>query len=323
MDYPALIQSLLNLNGFGRKTVSKLLDFEVMNNLTSDPEEAVFSLIKRQDQFNVSLDEIKRACNDASELLTSSREIGIKTISIFDDEYPTRFRFIEDAPLLLHIKGNTKLLNNRKNITIIGTRNPSEYGYYKGAKLAKWFVERGYTTVSGLAIGCDTIAHTESVKASEKSIAVFANGLDKVYPKENRNLSEVILENEGCIVSEYAIKTRAFKNHFVERDRLQSALSEAVVVIETGIKGGTMHTVNFSRLQKKLLACLYNFPSELESVESIQGNTHLVNNGYAFPISTNRDFKNFLCKLEIRIDDFWDEKANLSKGNSSRQLNIF
>ena len=103
-----------------------------------------------------------------------------------------------------------------------------------------------FNIVSGLAIGCDTAGHISIIDASGITTAVTAHGLDTVYPAENRGLAEKIYENNGILISEYFVNTRGLPNYFVERDRIQAGLSLGTIVIETDIKGGTMHTVNFT-----------------------------------------------------------------------------
>lgn len=130
--------------------------------------------------------------------------------------------------------------------------------------LGSGYWETGATVVSGLAIGCDTAAHSGCLSVHGETIAVLAHGLDRVYPAVNRELVGEILDTGGCLLSEYPPKTRPFPANFVERDELQAGLSDGVIVVETGVKGGTMHTVRFSQEQRKPLACVKHPQNSLQ-----------------------------------------------------------
>ena len=93
------------------------------------------------------------------------------------------------------------------------------------------------------------------------TVAVLSSGLDSIYPIQNRELAESIIENDGCLLSEYQIGFKSFKNNFIERDRIESGLSLGTIVIEANIKSGTMHTANFTLQQKRALAC-FNIPKD-------------------------------------------------------------
>jgi DNA processing protein len=125
--------------------------------------------------------------------------------------------------------------------------------------LPKQIVHKGYMIVSGLAKSCDTVGYEMCLENSGRTIAVTANGLDVVYPKENTELVKRILKN-GCLISEYLPNTKVMVSYFVERDRIQSGLSQVVVVIETSVKGGTIHTVKFGTEQRRKVTCInYNY----------------------------------------------------------------
>jgi DNA processing protein len=164
-------------------------------------------------------------------------------------------------------------------------------------KSAATAVETGFAIVSGLAHGCDTFGHQGCVDANGIGVAVLAHGLDKVYPAANRGLAEELLERSGCLVSEYALGVGALRTSFAERDRIQSGLSDGVLVIETDIKGGTMHTVRFSREQRRLLACI-NHPAALRHESKTKGNQMLIAEKSAVPISNGEDLLAFLEKLK-------------------------
>ena len=112
------------------------------------------------------------------------------------------------------------------------------------------------------------------------------SGIDRIYPSENKKLSENIIETGGALVSEYPIGTSPRKNHFIDRDRLQSGSSQVVVVIETEIDGGTMHTVNFAIKQNRILRCL-EFPNEIDIPQN-RGNMELILSGKSLGLRTDK-----------------------------------
>jgi len=122
--------------------------------------------------------------------------------------------------------------------------------------------KKGFTIVSGLAKGVDTGAHEGALKSNGFTIAVLAHGLQTIYPAENRNLASRILNQNGTLISEYPWYTSLLPRYLVERDRIQSGMSRGVMVIETGVKGGTMHTVKNCK-NKTVFSWFFSLPKNL------------------------------------------------------------
>lgn len=241
-----------------------------------------------------SKEEVFEAYNNAELLVEESQNYNIKTISILDEEYPKRFYDLKDHPAILYVKGNLEALNYKYNAAIIGTREPSNYGYRTGERLSSILTKNSFQIVSGLAIGCDSAAHLGCVNSEGASIAVLANPLNTVYPKENKSLADKIIDFNGCLVSEYPIGTRTRPEFFVARDRLQSGISDFVIVIETDVKGGTMHTVGFAQEQNRGLYCIFSHPEDLRNQSKFQGNKYLVESKKAIPIITGNDIEDLI-----------------------------
>jgi DNA processing protein len=159
------------------------------------------------------------------------------------------------------------------------------------------FAERGFVIVSGLAKGCDTVAHRGCLDAHGKTVAILGGGIDYIYPKENRPLADEILNTGGCLLSEYKPGMKPQPSFFVERDRLQSGLSQAVIVIETDVKGGSMHTVGFALSQNRLVACLGGHSGKYLSHPKVQGTKLLISDGKASRLSNLEEVESFLEKL--------------------------
>jgi DNA processing protein len=190
---------------------------------------------------------------------------GIRILSIDSNEYPKLLRLISNPPLVLFVKGSIEALSRNCNVAVVGTRDATLTGEKVACKIARWLAENGWCVVSGLAKGIDAAAHKGTLEAQACTVAVMATPLNKVYPAENRELAEAILNYGGCWISEFPLWKKPYRSAFVQRDRIQSGISVAVVPVQTDIEGGTMHTVRFAEQQRRLLLC----------PRPIQGEQHL------------------------------------------------
>ena len=266
---PAMIERIYkNLHGFTGKDV-----FDAIKRLKLKP----FADIDYEDFCTLE--------RRADRLLDRSEEMGIKAVSIYDDSYPSRLRNTIDEngkkcpPLVLFYKGDLSVAE-LPGIAIIGTRDPSPEGVKAGLFFGEKFAELGLNIVSGLALGCDTTGHRGALAAKGKTTAFLAHGLDTVYPAENEELAEAIVANGGLLMSEYPIGTPVNAYRLVARDRLQASLGDATVVIQTGIKGGTMHAVNATLMANKPLYVVnYKDGGSWKLQEKIKGNIYLQTKG--------------------------------------------
>lgn len=174
--------------------------------------------------------------------------IGIITIN--DQDYPKNLLHIYDTPPILYYKGDKELLHTNM-IAMIGCRDCSLYGKEVSIKFSQELAKRGITIISGMAKGIDSYSHIGCIKAKGKTIAVLGNGIDIIYPKENRLLYDKILSTGGLILSEYVIGTKPSKLSFPARNRIISGLSKGVIVVEAKEKSGTLNTVDFALEQGK------------------------------------------------------------------------
>jgi DNA processing protein len=243
----------------------------------------------------VTADALKAALDKADDCIETCRVSGIGIAVDQEAPFESAVWSIPKAPAVLYYKGEVAAAG-QLGVAVVGTREPTDFGYKSAERIASRCCERGFTVVSGLAVGCDTSAHEGALAVGGKTIAVLAHGLDTVYPGVNRKLAERILEGGGLLVSEYPIGTEIRSNQFVERDRLQAGLSRAVVVIETDIEGGTMHTVDFAVSQGRMLGALAH-PDRWLQERKTQGNQELIRTGKANPLSDNETLIEFLDSL--------------------------
>ena len=181
----------------------------------------------------------------ARENLEFMQRFKIEIISIFDKEYPPALREIYSPPIFLYVKGNLKIINN-KSISMVGSRDCSDYGKTIAMNLAFNLAQNGLCIVSGLARGIDEYAHLGALYANGKTIAIFGSGINIIYPKENCYLVDKILNNNGLILSEFPINFNPNKLSFPARNRIISGISRGLVVVEAKKKSGALITVDFA-----------------------------------------------------------------------------
>lgn len=166
------------------------------------------------------------------------QKMGIAILPIHNPLYPEKLMKIRDPPIILYSKGDTTSLS-KPAIAVIGTREISRRGEAMVYEVVEHLVSLGYVIVSGLAHGTDTHAHTAAIEYGGVTIAVLPGDIMSIIPKDNRNLAMRIAES-GLLVSEITDRAGMHKGRYIERNRITSGLSEAVVVIETGAKGGSI-----------------------------------------------------------------------------------
>ena len=275
-------KELLEVNGIGEKTIENILD----KSKKKEVEKHMEYMLKNE----------------------------INIISIVDKQYPQILKEIYDPPISLYCRGNVEILN-RKAIAIIGCREATQYGKKASKYFAYNLAKHGINIISGLAKGVDSYAHigvnqitsvenythnkvnrynvvdkynhkvkythvekVESVdnnKNCGKTIAVLGNGLDSIYPRENKLLADQIIKNGGAIISEYPLGTKPNKINFPARNRIISGISKGVLVIEAKEKSGTLITVDFALEQGR---DVFVVPGNINSLNSV-GTNFLIKQG--------------------------------------------
>lgn len=177
--------------------------------------------------------------------LNYMKKYDIKIINIYDKIYPNILRYIYDPPIVLFLKGNVELLNENI-ISIVGSRNCSNYGKNVALDFSKKLSKKGIVIASGMAKGIDSYSHYGALNAKGKTIAVLGSGLDIIYPKENAKLYKQIIDNNGAVISEYILGTKPLKENFPQRNRIISGISKGVLVIEASLKSGSLITADLA-----------------------------------------------------------------------------
>lgn len=264
------------LKGIGEKTISSLHVFDGFSDLSI--KDILRLSLNKKDNF-IDFD-ISRAVDMAQQQIDIASEKGHFIISFFDDAYPLNLKNASYAAPILFCSGKVTCLKN-DNLTVIGTREPTEHGVVIAKRVTEWFVKKGWTIVSGLATGIDSIAHSTCIDNGGKTIAVLAHGLEKVYPAKNKELSKRIVDSGGLLISEYPYNSFVGKSNFVARDAIQAALSSGVVLIQTGISGGSLHASRASLLLDRPLIIAGQSKTDINNCEEkASGNNILINLNY-------------------------------------------
>lgn len=223
-----------------------------------------------------------------------------------DEVYPQMLKEIPSAPNKIYAIGNLSLLKE-KAISIVGSRNSSEYGRKIAKKITKDLVDNEIVIISGMAVGIDSVAHKTCIENGGKTIAVLGSGFKNIYPKENENLFYEIIKNDGLVISEYSVDTPVEMKNFPKRNRLISGLSQGVLVIEAAYRSGTSITAKFARIQNKKVFCVPNCIGNKNSY----GTINLIKNGAIIV----RNAKDILDEIGI------ETKENNQK-NKYKQLKL-
>lgn len=220
-------------------------------------------------------------------------------------QFPPYLLEISSVPKQLFYLGES-LKNYLPAITIVGARKITKYGKEATYQLSYDLARQGITIISGLALGVDGIAHQGALDAGGRTIAVLAGGLDEITPPSHRNLAIEILKKNGTILSEYPGGTPALKQNFIARNRIVSALSDMVIIVESAESGGSLATAHFALEQNKLVGAV---PGNITSSQSV-GTNNLIKSG-AIPITSTEDALIALgiqAKEKARQEVFGDTK---------------
>lgn len=216
------------------------------------------------------------------------RNGGVKILCRTDDEYPEALRELRDAPLCLYLRGELPADLAFRSISIVGTRNATNYGARMARHLSEAAAYGGWTTVSGLAVGIDTIVHQATIDAGGRTVAVLGGGLTKLHPAENIDLARDIVRTGGAIVSEFPMTMAPTRHTFPMRNRVIAGLTCGTLVVEAGVNSGSLITAAQALEQGRHV---FAVPGEADNPSAAGCNT-LIKQG---------------AKLVMNFDDILDE----------------
>ena len=273
--------ALTKINNIGNVRAKELLKH-------FDNPKAIFNASKKHlKEISGFGDEIVNSIKKFDDWETVEKELkftekyNIDIVTINHAHYPTRLVGFTDAPLVLYNKGKANL-NAPKILSIIGTRSISDYGKNLTDQLIEQLEAQNILVVSGMAFGIDAAAHKACVKHGMPNVGVLAHGLDIMYPSLHKTLAKDVLDCGGSLLTEFTSGTKADRHNFPRRNRIVAGICDALIVVETNAKGGSMITANIAVQYKKQLMAYPGRVTDKNSLgcnELIQKNmAHLVNN---------------------------------------------
>ncbi|KYH35810.1 hypothetical protein CLTEP_02030 [Clostridium tepidiprofundi DSM 19306] len=208
---------------------------------------------------------------------------NVNIINYYDELYPQKLKNFDDSPSVMYYRGKIQFLNTNPSIAIVGARKCTFYGQNTTELIAKELAKNNINVISGMARGIDTFAHKVTIANSGFTCAVLGTGMDIIYPRENMQLYNELINN-GCILSEFPFGTKPYPYNFPIRNRIISGLSDIVIVVEADIKSGSLITASSALNQGKDVMAV---PGSVFSDKS-RGTNKLIKDG-AYPFTCMKD----------------------------------
>jgi DNA processing protein len=244
------------------------------------------------------------ALNRAEEEIGFMKENDIQALFFLDENYPKRLKHCDDSPIMLYYSGNSDL-NCEKVISVVGTRNATDYGKETCARIISEIASHKPLIASGLAYGIDIAAHKSAIVEGLPTVGVVAHGLDRIYPSIHTSTAEKMKLNGG-ILTDFISQTNPDRENFPKRNRIIAGMADAVLVVEAGIKGGALITADIANSYNR---DVFAVPGKIGDVYSI-GCNKLIKSNKAALIESGKDIEYILG---------WEQKK---KKNVQKQLFI-
>lgn len=211
-------------------------------------------------------------------------KFGIRALFLTDPDYPRRLLNCTDPPTLLYYRGSADL-NPSRVLAVVGTRNNSPYGKQVTEALIEGLSASGVLVMSGLAFGIDALAHRKALQVGLPTVGVLGHGLDQVYPLKHQGLARDMLESGGGLLTEFGQGVEPDRHHFPSRNRIVAGMSDAILVVESGLRGGSMVTADLANGYNR---DVFAFPGRTSDLRS-EGCNYLIKNNKAMLITCADD----------------------------------
>jgi DNA protecting protein DprA len=247
------IIALGEIPGVGHNTAVRLYDAANFDSLFTATRDEVHWLagsakVPSPHAFTDSFMKFRDAAlEQANDELIRFEASGIELILDTDSRFPKSLLSLFDRPRWLFIRGSVELLSSERLITVVGTRQPTADGVRLAIRLTRILMNQGFAIVSGLAEGIDAVVHRETLDNKGQTVAVLGTGIFNDFPAMTAALRAPIIQNGGSIITEYFPKETYSRQRFVERNRIQAALSPITVPVEANVQSGTAHTIRFAK----------------------------------------------------------------------------
>ena len=253
--------SLAKLNGIGNVTLRQLLH-QIESGASID------EISQTSPKIHKALQSTPNYYDMMEEDITSCINKDVSILSVFNPRFPKGLKADPKGPSFIYVKGNIDVLT-QPSLGIIGTRKPDRVATEYAERVTSHFAQKGISILSGLALGCDTIAHHTTVDLGGKAIAVLGHGLHMISPNQSLSLAASIVDTGGVLVSEYPMGTAPNKYTFVQRDKTQACIAEAILLIQSSLDGGSLHACRSSIQMGKKVFALPPTDSSVEDANSI------------------------------------------------------
>jgi DNA processing protein len=225
---------------------------------------------------------------------------GLRALLYSDADYPERLKHYPDAPVLLYARGEAEL-NPVRTLAVVGTRQPSQHGVAACEEIVRGLMPYNVQIISGLAYGIDAVAHRSALEAGLPTIAVLGHGLSRIYPQQNQGLALEMVERNGALLTEFLSDKGPDRENFPMRNRIVAGMCDALIVVETGIKGGSIITAHLANDYHK---DVFAIPGRIKDAKS-EGCNALIKNHKAGLIGSAEDIAYFMQ---------WDPPSQEKKG---------
>ncbi len=248
-------------------------------------------------------------------LLDVTNKNKIKILTINDFDYPHNLKQIKNPPVILYYKGELPDNNQYENyVAIVGTRKITHYGEKVTIEIVNHLAKNKVVIVSGLAIGVDTLAHKIALENNDKTIAVLGSGLDNIFPPQNRQLAQDIVDTRNTLISEYPLGTAALHYHFPYRNRIISGLSNVTIITEADENSGALITAEYAIAQGRTV---YVVPGNIYSPMS-SGCNKLIKQGAKIITSVENIL--YTCQNKSKSINFQQTKNQKSVKNPIKRI---
>jgi DNA processing protein len=239
----------------------------------------------------------------------------IRPLFLTDPDYPQRLLHCYDAPTLLFYRGEANL-NAARVIALIGTRSNTDYGRYITEKLVRELTDKEVLIVSGLAFGIDALAHKASIRNNLPTVGVLGHGLDTIYPSQHTQLAKDMIKQGGGLLTEFSSNTKPDKHNFPARNRIVAGMSDATIVVETGIKGGSMITAELANSYNK---DVFAWPGKVTDLKSA-GCNYLIRSNKAMLLTDTQELIDLMGWADIHRQPPAQQNLFLELGADEQKL---
>lgn len=242
-------EALLVLNlipGLGSVRIRALLEFFGSAELVLAAPPHLLERVPRMGPKLAAAVSCWRECTDWKAECACAADYGVRMVTLLDADYPEVLRRMADPPVVLYVRGEWRQEDAERSVAVVGTRQASPYGMTQARRFGRELADAGCCIISGLARGIDTAAHWGALDAGGRTIAVLGNGLSRVFPPENEQLAECIVQGHGAVVSEFPMLMAPSRTSFPQRNRIVAAWSQATLVAEAPTRSGALHTAKLA-----------------------------------------------------------------------------